>query len=107
MGNFTVWPVVKSLKQVSKSFPFTLTDDQTTHWFIWSGDQVKFQSLQGHREDDREEINAWVYSPSEASVHVSQKPMPVHINLWLFKGLAPKNSLEVEVIIHDFKFLPQ
>jgi hypothetical protein len=32
--------------------------------------------------------------------------MPVHINLWLFKGLAPKNGQEVEVIIHGFKFTP-
>ena len=40
MGNYTVWPVVKSLKQVSRSFPFALTGDQTTHWFIWSRDEV-------------------------------------------------------------------
>jgi hypothetical protein len=33
--------------------------------------------------------------------------MPVHINLWLFKGLAPKNGQEFEVIIHDFKFTPE
>jgi hypothetical protein len=107
IGNFTVWPVEKGLKQVSKSFSFTLTDDQTTHRFIWSRDQVKFGSLQGHRDDDGEKINAWVYSPSEASVHVSQQPMPVHINLWLFKGLAPKIGQGVEVIIHDFKFTPE
>jgi hypothetical protein len=107
MGNFTVWPVVKSLKQVSRSFPFTLTGDQTTHRFIWNRDEVKFRSLQGCRDDDREEITAWVYSPQEASQHISQEPMPVHINLWLFKGLAPKNGQEVEVIIHDFKFKPE
>jgi hypothetical protein len=40
MGNYTVWPVVKSLKQVSQSFPFTLTGDQTMHRFIWSRDEV-------------------------------------------------------------------
>jgi hypothetical protein len=104
IGNYTVWPAVKSLKQVSKSFPFTLAGDQTTHRFIWSRDGVKFRSLQGDRDDDREEIKAWVYSPKEASQHISQEPMPVHINLWLFKGLTPKNGQEVEVIIHEFKF---
>jgi hypothetical protein len=33
MGNYTVWPVQKSLKQVSKSFPFslTVTDDPPVH----------------------------------------------------------------------------
>lgn len=107
MGNFTVWPAEKGLKQVSESFPFTLTDDQTTHRFIWSGEQVRFRSLRGHRDDQRQEIKAWVYAPNEASAHLSQQPMPVHINLWLFKGLAPKNSLEVEVILHDFRFTPE
>ena len=33
--------------------------------------------------------------------------MPVHINLWLFKGLPPKDRQEVEVIIRDFKFTPE
>ena len=28
IGNYTVWPVEKSLKQVSKSFPFDLDQDQ-------------------------------------------------------------------------------
>ncbi len=107
MGNYTVWPVVKSLKQVSKSFPFTLTGDQTTHRFIWSRDEVRFRSLQGYRDDDREEIKAWVYSPQEASQHISQEPMPAHINLWMFRGLAPKNGQDVEVIIHEFKFTPE
>ena len=107
MGNYTVWPVVRSLKQVSKSFPFSLTGDQTTHRFTWNHDEVKFRSLRGHRNDDREEIHAWVYTPKEPSRHVSQQPMPLHINLWLFKGLAPKNGLEVEVIINDFNFTPE
>jgi hypothetical protein len=107
MGNYTVWPVVKSLKQVSKSFPFTLASDQTTHRFIWSRERVKFWSLEGCRDDDREDISTWVYSPSDAAQHISQQPMPVHINLWLFKGLAPKDGREVEVIIDEFRFTPE
>ena len=107
MGNYTVWPVVKSLRQVSKSFRFTLTDDQTTHQFNWSREGVKFQSLQGHHDNEPQQISTWVYSPLDASQRVSQQPMPIHINLWLFRGLAPKNGQEVEVIIHDFKFTPE
>src|ERR1035437_4288436 len=72
-----------------------------------SRDGWKFRSLQGNGDDDGEEIKAWVYSPQEASQYISQEPMPVHINLWLFKGLAPKNGQEFEVIIHDFKFKPE
>jgi hypothetical protein len=33
--------------------------------------------------------------------------MPIHINLWLFQGKAPKNGQEIEVIIHQFKFTPE
>ncbi|MCX6930583.1 MAG: glycoside hydrolase family 16 protein [Verrucomicrobia bacterium] len=106
MGSYTVWPILKSLKQTSKSFPFALTGDQTTHRFIWNRDEVKFRSVQGFRDDDREEISAWVYSPSEPSQCISHQPMPLHMNLWLFKGLAPKNGQEVEVVIHGFKFTP-
>src|ERR1043165_1427078 len=84
MGNYTVWPVVRSLKQVSQSFPFSLSGDQTTHRFIWSGDEVKFKSLHCHRDDDREEIAAWAYRANDPLRYVSQQPMPLHINLWLF-----------------------
>jgi hypothetical protein len=107
MGNYTVWPVEKSLKQVSKSFPFALTNDQTTHRFIWSRDQIQFRSMHGQRDDDLGEFSQWLYSPKEASRLISQQPMPVHINLWLFKGLPPKDGQEVEVIIQGFTFTPE
>jgi hypothetical protein len=32
--------------------------------------------------------------------------MQVHINLWCFKGLAPENGQEVEVVIRAFNFTP-
>jgi hypothetical protein len=104
MGNYTVWPVVKGLKQVSKSFPFILTSNETTHRFTWTREKVSFRSVQGYRDDDREEINSWVYNPEPAAQYVSQKPLPLHINLWLFKGLPPKNGQEVEIILHALKF---
>ena len=96
--------VEKSLKQVSRSFPFTLVDDKTTHRFVWNGQGVRFQSLRGHHNDDGQQIDSWIYSPDEPRRHISQQPMPIHINLWLFKGLAPKNGQDVEVIIHQFNF---
>ena len=61
---------------------------------------------QGHREDDGEELTRWLYRPKEPTRSLSQQAMPVHINLWLFKGLPPKNSQEVEVIFRAFKFAP-
>ncbi len=107
LGNYTVWPVEKALKRESKSFPFTLKGDKSTHRFIWTGRQVQFQSLQGHREDDREEFSQWVYRPDDPSRYIAQQAMPVHLNLWLFKGLPPKNGQEVEVVLRSFRFTPE
>jgi len=107
IGNYTVWPVEKTLRQVSKPFSFTQTADETTHCFIWSSNQVHFTSLRGLRDDDREMFSQWNYKPEDAARRISRQPMPVHINLWLFKGLPPKNGREVEVIVNAFKFAPE
>lgn len=104
MGNFTVWPAEKGQKHVTKSFPFSLADHHATHRFTWGRDQILFQSLQGHRDDNREELGRWLYRPPEPARLISQQAMPVHLNLWLFKGLPPKNGQEVEVILRAFEF---
>jgi len=107
MGNFTVWPVQKGLKHTTKSFVFSLAGDQSTHRFAWSRDKILFQSLQSHRDQDGDELSRWLYQPKEPSQSISQQAMPVHVNLWLFRGLPPKNGLEVEVILRAFKFRPE
>jgi hypothetical protein len=107
MGNFTVWPVERGRKQTTRSFPFSLTGDQMTHRFTWSRSQNFFQSLKGHCQDEQEELSRWIYKPQEPARSISQQAMPVHINLWLFKGRPPKDAREVEVIIREFKFTPE
>ncbi len=107
MGNFTVWPVEKEQRHVTKSFPFFLTGDQTTHRFTWSREQILFQLMGGFRDDDREELFRWLYRPQEPARLISQQPMPVHINLWLFRGQPPKDGREVEVVIRAFTFTPE
>jgi hypothetical protein len=106
-GNYVVWPVESALKQQSNSFPFTLAGSESTHRFVWSKDQVLFQSFRGHRENDGEEFGRWRFSPYEPGRHIAQRPMPVHINLWLFKGRPPKNGQEVEIVVKDFSFDPE
>ena len=106
IGNYVVWPVDRALKQQSKSFPFTLESDESTHQFTWSSTEVLFQSFRGRGEGANEEFGRWIFSPGDTSERISQQPMPVHINLWLFKGLPPKDGKEVEVIVRSFKFTP-
>lgn len=107
IGNYTIWPVEKTLKQISKSFAFTQTAEETTHWFTWSSNQVHFLSLRGHQSDEREVFSRWVYKPDDAARRISHQPMPLHINLWLFRGEPPKDGKEVEVIVNAFRFTPE
>jgi hypothetical protein len=53
------------------------------------------------------ESSRWVYAPAEPSNRISTRPMPVHINLWLFRGRPPKDGREVEVVVRNFAFTPE
>jgi len=106
IGNFTVWPVQDGVTNTSVSFPVELNGTYTTHRFTWESQQIFFQSLHGHTDGNENEFANWLYQPEEPSAHISQQPMPIHINLWLFQGQPPTNGSEVEVIIHNFSFTP-
>ena len=103
MGNYTVWPVEKALRQTSKAFPFTLAGSSSTHRFEWNLTRVRYESWQG-LGDAGQEITNWTFKPEDATRRISTAPMPVHINLWLFQGKAPKDQKEVEVVIRSFRF---
>ena len=107
IGNFTVWPVAVHLRQTTKGFPFTLAGEASTHRFVWSPDRIRFQCLDGHRDDDAGELAAWTYQPPDPARRIATKPMPVHLNLWLFQGRPPKNGAEVEITIRSFRFTPE
>ena len=107
VGNFTVWPAEKGMKHVTKPFAFGPAGDEATHRFIWSHDQILFQSLPGCRDDDQSELSRWLYRPQEPTRSLSQQAMPVHVNLWLFQRRPPKNGQEVELILRAFKFMPE
>jgi hypothetical protein len=102
--NYTVWPVNPKLDQAGVSFPAKLSTDESTQRFIWSPAGVSFQSLQGFTDGNTGQFAGWNNHPPDPAARVSQKPMPVHINLWCFKGRAPGNGQPVEVIISAFKF---
>jgi len=83
-----------------------ILNDYTTHRFDWSSNGVLFQSLQGHR--DWGEIAGLIKSsrtPLDLAQRIPQEPLPVHINLWLYKGVAPSDDKPVEVVIEKFEWL--
>jgi len=106
IGNFTVWPTQAGIMQISNSFPVDINGSYTTHRFLWESQQIFFQSLHSHVDDNENEFANWLFQPDQPSTYISQQPMPVHINLWLFRGMPPTDGNEVEIIIHSFIFIP-
>lgn len=104
--NFTLWPATPGVANQGKSFFFGLDGTFTTHRFIWRKASVLFQSLYGHRDDNRNEIARWQFSPRRYNRFIPQKPMPVHLNLWLFQGKPPADGKEVELIVKSFAYQP-
>lgn len=106
IGNFVVWParLISGYSKWSVSFPVSLTGTYTTHRFNWTSGSITFQSLHGWRLDDNNLIYTKTFTPSpkKAKSYIPQQALPVHINLWLFRGAAPSNNLPVEIIIGRF-----
>lgn len=107
-GNYTVYP--SSGKRVGTesgaTFPFSLTGDISTHSFTWTSRAVFFESDENGKRGVTRPIRRWQYAPGEARL-IPQKPLPVHLNLWLFQGKAPTNGRSVEIVIRRFTFTPE
>ncbi len=76
----------------------------TTHGLDWRHDEVVFRSWHGHADEPQagDVIETWSYTgPDNAR---PEEPR-VHMNLWLFEGIAPSDGREVEVIVTDFTFI--
>jgi hypothetical protein len=106
IGNYTIYPSSGQRgKDDSHAFSFTLKGDDTTQRFVRTADSVSLQSLQAHRDDNQSEIAGWVYTPLDKRL-IPQKPLPVHINFWLFQGKAPTDAKEITITIKKFTFTP-
>ncbi len=97
-GNFSVWPAQKGAVAGSHRFNDPQHDNLTTHEFNWSADRVSFASSIG--------AASFVFAPPDPQRSIPQQPLPVHLNLWLFRGQPPANGQEVEIIIPAFHFTP-
>lgn len=104
--NYTVWPAQAGLAPGSKTYSFSLNGTFTTQRFTWRRGSILFRSLNGHRNDNQFPIAKWSYAPAKAAKHIPQKPLPVHLNLWLFEGHPPTDGQEVEIVIRSFTYRP-
>jgi hypothetical protein len=108
-GNYTVYP--NSGSTVGETtFDFTLSSTYTTSWFVWTGTAIAFTSQEGFKAagDNTGIIKSWTYAPSNPSVNIPQRAMPLGMNLWLCSGCGgvPSDGQAVDVIIRSFQFIP-
>lgn len=102
MLNYAIWPksnTIASLWTVTKDF--TLNGTYSTHRFTRAKSAVRFQSLHGFQSGDTYEFFSGTCSNNSL---ISSLLMPVHMNLWLFRGIPPSNNQPVELIIKSFTF---
>jgi hypothetical protein len=76
----------------------------STHRYIWTVNSVVVKSMNGFYNDDTNLFFTHTFE-SPLSVIPTAK-MPVKMNLWCFRGLAPSDGKEVEIVIRSFKFIP-
>lgn len=106
-GNFTVWPVQAALKQTTHPFAFDAKQPRTTHVFDWGTNRIEFAAYDGRISGGRPALASWTYAPANPAQRISQKPMPLHLNLWCFSGKPPVDGQDVEVVFSSFRFDPK
>lgn len=104
--NFTVYPAQNTTSKAWGTTYNTLLSGgtYTTQRLTRSSDNssVSFQELGGFQTDNDNLITSAICSSPANSI--STLAMPIHMNLWLFRGDAPVNNKQVEIIIHSFTF---
>jgi hypothetical protein len=105
-GHWTVYPTTAALAPVTQAFDVALEGSHSTHRFHRGRDTVRFQMLHGHQDGDAHEAAGWTYAPRDARRRISRAALPLHLNLWLFRGQAPSDGQPVEVIVSDFRLTP-
>ena len=104
--NYTVWPAKTQLNYAHQTFRFRKGNRRSVHRFTWKPDRVVYSSAE--LKDDGSTANTayWAFKPDDPAKRIGQQPMPVHFNLWGFRGRPPNDGEPVEVIVESFKYTP-
>ncbi|HXX67093.1 MAG TPA: hypothetical protein VEK07_07925 [Polyangiaceae bacterium] len=110
-GWWTVFPNVEVTPPLLGQSDYSLSlgaNPATTSRFTWSSTNVAFATMAGFQPPgaSTDLLDSWTYEPADPSEAISQSPMPVHMNLWLYNGDPPTNGQGAEVVIQSFSFTP-
>lgn len=104
-GSYTVYPTTLSLPPKSLSFKFATTGGSySTFGYTRKSNSIYYQSSYGHYPNYDYPIQNWMFAPSNYLSSISQKSMPIFLNLWLFNGKPPINNQPVEIVIEKVWF---
>lgn len=86
-------------------FDMDLAGSFSTHIIDWSPEQILFTSLHGHHSSVPPGglIHQWSYNGQDIPEPGNER---LHLNFWLFRGNAPINDTEHELIIDRARFTP-
>ncbi len=102
--NYTIYPQQGKTGIYNYTKEFSLSGTYTTHRFTRTATSVKLQAMNGFTETNTNQFaSATCTNPP---YFISTIAMPAYINLWLFKGHAPTDGNEVEVVIRKFTYTP-
>ena len=108
IGNYTVWPAVHGLPNARKTFNFHLRKPfYSVQKFAWNSQSINFASYTDVNRTIRVSPPcSWRFSPKDYLSAIPQRPMPVHINLWLGTSKPPSNGKDVDIVLESFTFTP-
>lgn len=102
---YTVYPpALNTTKPSSFGFRMALQGTYTTHQFKWTEDYVSFQSQHGFQNLPTHNVFFTYQTPTTFSQYMPISSVPLHMNLWAFKGNPPTDGEEVEIVIHHFQY---
>ncbi|XP_037035095.1 uncharacterized protein LOC119073618 isoform X3 [Bradysia coprophila] len=102
---YTVYPSdLNGSKSVSSEIQMILQGTYTTHQFNWTKDYVRFQSQHGFKSSPTENVFFSYQTPANFTHSMPVIRVPLHMNLWMFKGRPPTDGKEVEIVVNDFQY---
>lgn len=104
--NFTVWPVKQQLAYGHRTYPFPARATRSVHRFVWSRTSVAYSSWEVRPNGSVGRKFEWTYAPPNFARRIGADPMPIHFNLWGFRGRPPVDGKPVEAIVTRFSYTP-
>jgi hypothetical protein len=104
---WTVYPNDKQGKKTGTGFDFKLDGGYTTSRYTWSKSGIHYWMLGGHQPigSMTNLMDEWNDAPAMPEHSITQNPIPLHFNLWLFQGKPPVDGKPVEIVVHSFEMV--